>query len=162
MQLNREYLRSILFGLEDSLISVTGLIAGLSVGTDDRQVVLLGAIVAIIIEAASMGASEYLSDDAMAELEKLKRHSAQPFMSGLLLFVAYILAGLVPLLPVVFFNYPTSLTVGVIGALLCLGVIGILKARIVGSSIITSVTKIVMVGGLATALGVIVGLVLHL
>ena len=47
--IHQEYLRSTLFGIENSLISTVGLIAGMSVGVSDKNVVILGASVAISI-----------------------------------------------------------------------------------------------------------------
>ena len=44
---DKEYIRSILFGLEDSLISTTGLIAGISIGSNGGKVVLLAGTVAV-------------------------------------------------------------------------------------------------------------------
>src|SRR3989344_4796352 len=111
---NREYLRSTVFGVEDSLVSTTGLIAGLSVGSNDKEIVILGAVVAIVIEAVSMGAGEYLSDDAVQELDKLKTHRDNPLVSGALMFTSYLLAGFIPLLPVIFLEYPSSVLLAVI------------------------------------------------
>ena len=76
--IQKEYLRSVLFGIEDSLVSTTGLIAGLSVGAENKRIVVLGGLVAIVIESVSMAAGEYLSDDAVQELDKLKRHRDSP------------------------------------------------------------------------------------
>ncbi len=161
MAVNREYVRSILFGIEDSLVSTTGLIAGLTVGADDSRIVVLGATIAIVIEAVSMGASEYLSDDAVQELEKLKRHREKPLVSGVLMFVSYLLAGLVPLLPIVL-DLPLALWVSVGAALLGLFFLGYLKGRILGTRTWSGGLKMLIVGGLATALGVVVGLVFHI
>ena len=156
---NLEYLRSTIFGVEDSLVSTTGLIAGLSVGSDDKDVVLLGGIVAIVIEAVSMGAGEYLSDDAIQELEKLKRHRDKPLVSGTLMFTSYLLAGAIPLSPVIFFDYPTSLLLTVFFALSGLFLLGFIKGRLLHSHPWRSGTKILIVGGLATAIGLMVGLI---
>lgn len=60
-----QYIRTIIFAVEDSLVSTTGLIAGISVGTNNKAVVVVSGIVAIAVEAISMGASEYISDDAI-------------------------------------------------------------------------------------------------
>ncbi|MBI2285605.1 VIT1/CCC1 transporter family protein [Candidatus Saccharibacteria bacterium] len=159
---NVEYLRSTIFGIEDSLVSTTGLIAGLSVGSDNKDVVLLGGIVAIVIEAVSMGAGEYLSDDAVQELEKLKRHRDRPLVSGALMFTSYLLAGAIPLSPVVFFDYPTSLLLTMLFALSGLFLLGFIKGRLLRSHPWRSGTKILVVGGLATVLGLIVGLIFRL
>jgi VIT1/CCC1 family predicted Fe2+/Mn2+ transporter len=157
--INREYLRSVLFGIENSLISTVGLIAGISVGTTDKQVVVLGATVAIVIEAVAMGVGEYLSDDAVQELDKIKRHPDNPLFSGLFMMVSGSLAGLIPLIPVLFFDYPTSLFASIISALVALFLLGYIKGRVLNTNPFKGGFKILIVGGLATVVGVIVGLV---
>lgn len=155
---NREYLRGTIFGVEDSLVSTTGLIAGLSVGTADKNIVILGALVAIVIEAVSMGAGEYLSDDAVQEIDKLKRHRDKPAISGLLMFFSYLGAGLIPLFPVLLFEYPQSVWYSVAFALIGLFLLGYFKGALVHTSPLRGGLKILIVGGLATALGIAVGL----
>ena len=98
--INREYLRSVMFGVEDSLVSTTGLIAGISIGANNSHITLLAGIVAVTIEALSMGIGEYLSDDAVEELDKIKRHEDAPLKSGLLMFISYLCAGAIPLLEI--------------------------------------------------------------
>ncbi len=157
-KINKEYLRSTLFGIEDSLVSTTGLIAGLSVGSGSKSVVTLAGIVAIIVEAVSMGASEYISTDAMEEMDKLKRHSEKPaIVSGFLMMTSYILAGLVPLLPIIFFDQDKALTVSIVLALIGLAILGYVKGKLVKTSPLKSALKILFVGGLATFVGVVAG-----
>ncbi len=158
----REYLRSVIFGVEDSLVSTTGLIAGLSVGADNKRIVLLGGLVAIIVEAVSMGAGEYLSDDAVSELDKIKRHKERPLISGFLMLVSYFLAGMVPLLPVIFINYPKSLWFSVGLAFAGLFLLGYLKSKLLGTSALRGGFKILIIGGIATAFGVVVGSIFKL
>lgn len=158
-RIDREYLKSIIFGIEDSLVSTTGLIAGLSVGADNKQIVVLGGAVAIAIEAVSMGASEYLSDDAMQDLDKIKRHRDNPLVSGFLMLVSYLAAGLIPLIPVLLFDYPSSLYYSVIFALIGLFLLGYIKGKLTNVSPLRGGLKILIVGGLATGLGLLVGLI---
>lgn len=159
---NREYLRSIIFGIEDSLVSTTGLVAGISIGSASRSTVLLGGLVAVIVEAVSMGAGEYLSDDAVAELDKFKRPKGQSRTSGFLMFISYLSAGLVPLLPVVVADYPASVWYSVILALIGLFVLGFMKGKLLGTNPFRGGLKILVVGGLATAVGLVAGSVLQL
>ncbi|MBI4034618.1 VIT1/CCC1 transporter family protein [Candidatus Saccharibacteria bacterium] len=154
---NREYLRSVVFGIEDSLVSTTGLIAGISVASDNRQTVLLGGLIAIIVEAVSMGAGEYLSDDSISEFDKLKRHKDKPRVSGMLMLVSYFCAGLIPLAPVFITDYPTSLWYSVGLALIGLFALGYVKGRVLKTNPWRGGLKILFVGGLATAIGVLVG-----
>ena len=148
-----------MFGIEDSLVSTTGLIAGLSVGAENKRIVVLGGLVAIVIEAVSMGAGEYLSDDAVQELDKLKRHRDSPAASGLLMLVSYLLAGMIPLAPVLVFVYPTSLILSVIFALSGLFLLGYIKGRLLHSRPFRGGLKILVVGGLAAILGLGVGFI---
>lgn len=160
--INKEYLRSVIFGIEDSLVSTTGLIAGISVGSDNREFVILAGIVAVSIEAVSTGAGEYLSDDAVQELEKIKRYRDKPLVSGSLMLVAYFTAGLIPLSPVVFFSYPTSLFLGITFALAGLFLLGFVKGKIVHTDALKGAIKILAVGGLASAIGLIIGLLFRI
>ena len=156
---NEEYLRSILFGVEDSLVSTTGLIAGITIGSDNLRFVLLAGVVAIAIEAVSMGAGEYLSNDTLNDMEKTKRPKDNPFLSGALMFISYFLAGLIPLAPVLLFKFPSSLIISVFLALVSLFFLGYIKGKIIQVSPMRSGLKILFVGGLATFLGLLVGLV---
>lgn len=154
--INREYLRSVLFGIEDSLISTTGLIAGISVGADNNKVVVLGAVVSIVIEAVSMGVGEYLSDDAVQDLDKLKRPE-NSLVSGGLMFASNFSAGIIPLAPVLLFDYPTSLYLTISLALIALFLLGYIKGRLLGIHPLKGGIKILVIGGIATIIGVIVG-----
>lgn len=155
---NKEYLRSVLFGIEDSLISTTGLIAGISIGSDNKSFVLMAGLVAVAIEAVSMGAGEYLSDEAVQELDKVKRHRENPLLSGTLMISSYFAAGIIPLAPIIFFGFPLSLIVSLAFAFICLFLIGYIKGKAVKVKPYRSGLKILFVGGIATLLGLAVGL----
>lgn len=153
-----QYVRTIIFAVEDSLVSTTGLIAGISVGVNNKAVVIVSGIVAIAVEAISMGASQYISDDAIEQTVKT-RHNSQALKDGLLMLTSYFVAGLIPLLPVIFFAYPTSLYFSVLFALIGLVILGYVKSKVLRTNPFRGALKVVIVGGLATALGIIVGLV---
>jgi vacuolar iron transporter family protein len=159
---SKEYLRSIFFGIEDSLVSTAGLVTGIAVGSDNKDVVLLAGLVAITIEAVSMGVGEYLSDDALQDLNKLKKHKDNALLSGFLMFASYLLAGLIPLAPVALLPLPFSLVVGVILSLIGLFTLGYIKGKILHTSAFSGGIKILVVGGVATLLGLIVGLAFKL
>jgi VIT1/CCC1 family predicted Fe2+/Mn2+ transporter len=159
---NQEYLRSILFGFEDSLIATTGLIAGISIGSDNNKFVLLAVIVAISIEAVSMGVGEYLSDDTVVDFDKLKRNKENPLFSGLLMFASYLIAGMIPLLPTFFFPFPTSLILSIIFAFITFFLLGYFKGKLLHTSPVKGGLKILTVGGFATILGLIIGFVFRI
>ena len=155
MAINRHYLRSAVFGCEDSLVSTTGLIAGISVGAQHKDFVVLAAIVAIVIEAISMGAGEFLSDEADLELTHKKDYS--PLTGGAIMFIAYLISGLVPLTPVIVLPLSQALPAAIGAALVGLFLLGYAKGRLVKTSPWRSGLRILIVGGLATLAGLLLG-----
>lgn len=153
----KEYVRSMLFGIEDSLVSTTGLIAGVSAGSGNRATILLAAIVAVSIEALSMAAGEFLSDETAHEMDKVKRAKDSSYVSAGLMFVAYLTAGFIPILPVMLFPYPISILVSICSALVGLFVLGYAKGRVVKVDPTKSGLKILVIGGVTTLIGVAVG-----
>ncbi len=161
-RLSAEYVKSILFGVEDSLVSTTGLVAGIAAGAQNQHTVLLAGIVAVAIEAVSMGAGEYLSDDAVHELQPAAAPNTSALISGLLMFGSYLIAGFLPLWPIVVFAFPNSVTVSVSVAFMGLFALGFIKGRLLKTSPFRGGLKILIVGGVATLVGVAVGLLFRL
>ncbi|MBT4856633.1 hypothetical protein HON52_00395 [Candidatus Uhrbacteria bacterium] len=62
------FMREIVFGLEDSLVSTLGAVTGIAVGTGNRYVVILSGLVLIAVEALSMSAGSYLSSKSAREV----------------------------------------------------------------------------------------------
>ena len=56
-RIDSDYVRSSFFGIEDSLVSTTGLIAGVAVGSQNAKYVILAGLVGIAVEAVSFGLS---------------------------------------------------------------------------------------------------------
>lgn len=145
-----------MFGFNDALVSTTGVIVGVSTGTSNKEVVILAGVVTILVEALSMGSGQYLSAKSAHEL-KHSRSFRVPLISGVVMFVAYFLAGLVPLLPIIIFPIAYSREIAIAAALLALIVLGYAKGKIVGVSPIKSAVEIFIIGGCATVIGIIVG-----
>ena len=156
------YLRSTIFGLEDALVSTTGVVVGITAGGADKKFILLASLVTVAVEAISMGAGEYLSEESVEELEKSKHKQLRLIFGGLLMFVSYLFAGAVPVLPAVLLPkeqiIPASLTL----ALISLFTIGYLKGKFVNYNPLKSALEMLTIGGIATAVGVIVGLALKI
>jgi VIT1/CCC1 family predicted Fe2+/Mn2+ transporter len=155
-KLQKEYLQSAMFGFTDALVSTTGVIVGIATGTSNKEVVILVGSVTILVEAMSMGAGQFLSSESASQLSKRKA-SKIPFISGIIMFVSYFAAGLVPLLSVVVFPIEYSRNVAIIAALSCLLLIGYTKGKFVRVSPVRSALEVLVIGGLATAIGIIVG-----
>lgn len=155
-KLNEEYLQSAMFGINDALVSTTGVIVGVSTGVDSKQVVILAGVVTILVEALSMGSGQYLSSKSAHQLSN-KKDIKVPIYSGIIMFFAYFLAGLIPLLSIVLFPMSIARNVAIISALTALVALGYVKGKIVKVSPIKSALEVLIIGGVATIIGVIVG-----
>ncbi len=158
-KIEKEYLQSAMFGFNDALVSTTGVIVGIATGTNNKSVVILAGVVTILVEALSMGSGQYLSSKSAHQLDK-KETFRVPFISGIIMFWAYFAAGLVPLLPIVILPMSYARNIAIVAALIGLLVLGYAKGKIVDVSPIRSALEIFVIGGLATAIGIIVGNVL--
>lgn len=157
INIHEDYLRSIIFGFQDSLVSTTGVIAGVSAGTSNKELVLLAGLVTITVESLSMGAGQYMSEKSVHQMDKTGKHTDNLYIGGMLMALSYFLGGLVPLLPIIMFKLPISATISVVSALVGLFILGYLKAKIVKVNPIKSAIEILLLGGAATAIGLIVG-----
>ncbi len=155
----KEYLQSSIFGFNDALVSTTGVIVGVSTGTNDKSIVILAGVVTILVEALSMGAGQYSSSKSIHQLDKIDTFKV-PVISGAIMFISYFLGGLVPLLPILLFPMEYSRDVAIIASLVGLFVLGFYKGKIVKVSPLKSALEILIIGGIATAIGIIVGNIL--
>ena len=160
MRIEGDYLRSVIFGCEDGLVSTTGSVIGIAVGAGDKSIVVLAGLVVIAVEAISMGAGEFLSERAVHQLEPHKHHDS-PAKGGVLMFVSYIGAGLIPVLPYLLFSLTPAIFMSLGLALISLFLLGYVKGKLIGVASWRSGAEILVVGGLATAIGVVVGLLLR-
>jgi len=72
------YIRQLVFGFEDALVSTLGAITGIAGGSQDNFVVVLAGMVIIFVESLSMGVGAFLSSKSEREvveatLEKEKK-----------------------------------------------------------------------------------------
>lgn len=156
-----EYLRSSLFGFEDSLVSTTGMVVGISIGSQNIKFILLAAFVTIAVEAVSMAAGEFLSDEAVHELDKKQRND-NTIIASAVMFISYILGGLIPVIPVILLPLDQGIIGSVIAAFIGLFVLGFIKGKIVKVNRVKSALQMLVIGGIAAAIGVMVGLILRI
>ncbi len=157
LDIHEDYLRSVIFGFQDSLVSTTGVIAGVAAGTSNKELVILAGLVTITVESLSMGAGQYMSEKAVHQLDKGGKHTDNLYIVGILMFFSYFLGGLIPLLPIVLLQLPFSATISIVFALLGLFILGYLKAHIVKVNPFKSALEIFTLGGVATIIGLAVG-----
>lgn len=159
---NREkfamYVRNFVFGVEDSLVSTVGLLSGIASAGVERGTILLTGVILIFVEALSMAVGSYLSEYSAEEYMKHKEASFQhSFIGGVIMFFSYFFAGFIPLFPYVLAPRPMAFALSIIASLLALFALGVVSAKTVKRPFLRSAFRMLLLGGVAIAVGVIVG-----
>ena len=159
MKLKREYFKSFVFGVEDSLVSTVGLLSGVALAGVASSTVILTGIVLIFVEAFSMAAGEFLSEYETEEYQHQGTVSPRTSLTASgIMFASYLISGLIPLSPYLFFPTSYDALPYSIGAslvsLFCLGLIG---AHITKTSYIRHAIRMLCVGGAAILVGILAG-----
>ncbi len=110
------YAGSIVLGLNDALVELTGALAGLTLALQNTQLIALSGLITGIAAALSMAASEYLSTRS----EETEKH---PLKASLYTGVAYILTVTILILPyLILGNYYLCLAVALVSAVLIIAI----------------------------------------
>ncbi len=110
--LARHYVRDVVYGANDGVITTFAVVAGVTGGTLPPIAVLVLGVANLLADGLSMGVGNYLgirSDERVREAQQLPEQEAFPIRHGLATFVAFVAAGAVPLLPYVFSDVATNL-----------------------------------------------------
>lgn len=101
----RHYVRDLVYGANDGVITTFAVVAGVTGGTLPPVTVLVLGIANLLADGLSMGVGNYLgirSDERVREAQQLPEQEAFPMRHGLATFIAFVTAGAVPLAPYVF------------------------------------------------------------
>lgn len=152
------YLRNVIFGISDSLVSTVGLLAGIDVAGTTRQVILLTGIVYAFVEAFSMAVGSFLSEQSAEEYEvKGETSGGGPITAGVVMFISFILASFIPIVPYLIFGLGAALWCSIGFSLVALLIVGFVSARIVKVEMVPHALKMMLLGGAAIIIGVVVG-----
>jgi len=138
-------------------VSTTGVIVGVAAGSSNKELVILAGVVTITVESLSMGVGQYMSEKTVHQLDKTGKHTDNLYIGGGFMTLSYFLGGLIPLIPIMLFQLPYSLTLSILFALFGLFVLGFLKAHIVKVKPLKSALEILILGGVAILIGLVVG-----
>lgn len=153
---DKEYLRSFVFGCQDALVSTTGVVVGVSTAISDKKIIVLTAVITIVVEAFSMASGQYLSEKTIHDIPN-SRHKDNLIFGSVIMFSAYIIGGLVPILPVLLFSVSVASVLSILSSFLGLFVLGYIKAKLFFGNPTRSSIEMLLIGGLAVLMGVLVG-----
>ena len=146
------YVRNMIFGAEDSLVSTVGVVFGIATANPAKGLIVLSGLLVIAVEALSMGAGAYLSEISEQELDENKENDKIiPIIDGLVMFLSYFFAGFIPLSPYFFLEPNTAKYISILFSVAALFFLGYLPTRRIKSAV-----RMAVVAGLAILLGFLI------
>ncbi|MBI2098222.1 MAG: VIT1/CCC1 transporter family protein [Candidatus Wildermuthbacteria bacterium] len=96
------YIGALVYGANDGIVTTFAVVAGAAGALLSPGVIVILGFVNLIADGFSMGASNFLAIRAEREMAKQPRGLATPFQHGLVTFGAFVIAGIVPIIPYLF------------------------------------------------------------
>ncbi|MBI4089973.1 MAG: VIT1/CCC1 transporter family protein [Candidatus Kerfeldbacteria bacterium] len=152
------YIRNVLFGGEDSLVSTVGLLSGIAAAGSAQSAVILTGVVLIFVEALSMAVGSFLSENSAEEyLAKAEVPARDAVIGGVLMFFSYFLLGLIPLGPYLIFDVSTAFWFSIALSTAALFGLGLVSGTEFRVHPFKTALRMAVLGGSAIAIGVAVG-----
>lgn len=152
------YVRNFVFGSEDSLVSTVGLLSGIVSAGVARSDVITTGIILLFVEALSMAVGSYVSEDSAEEyLERKDVPVRNALVAGSIMFGSYFVCGFIPLGPYFFLDERPALIVSITASMVALGCLGYVSAHQSKVKSFPRVKRMMILGGLAIAIGVVLG-----
>jgi VIT1/CCC1 family predicted Fe2+/Mn2+ transporter len=158
VQVARHYVRELIYGANDGAITTFAVVAGVAGGGLPLRAVLIVGAANMLADGLSMAVGNYLSiraHESVLEAQGLAEEEAFPARHGAATFLAFVVAGVVPLVPYMIPGLPVDrfdLSIGL--TLLALFAVGASRALI-------GEVRWWLAGGEMAALGAIVAAVAY-
>lgn len=160
VELVRHYLRDLVYGANDGIITTFAVVTGVAgAALEPRTAVILG-LANLLADGFSMGASNFLSirsEEAVRATRGEPMQEPFPFRHGAATLGAFVVAGSVPLLPYVLAPPELRLGVAVVMTLATLFVVGALRALVTTLGWWRAGMEMLLVGSVAAAVSYAVG-----
>lgn len=98
----QHYIRDLVYGANDGIITTFAVVAGVAGGALSARAVLIVGAANLLADGLSMGVGNYLgirAEEGSRALQGLPEVEASPVKHGLATFLAFVIAGAVPLVP---------------------------------------------------------------
>ena len=95
-------IKNLTFGIEDSIISTSGVLLGVNAANLSRQEILITGFILVLVESLSMSYGTFISDEAFSKTEGTSKTTIDVFYYALVMFLSYFLIGMILLSPFYF------------------------------------------------------------
>jgi VIT1/CCC1 family predicted Fe2+/Mn2+ transporter len=159
-ELLRHYLRDLVYGANDGIITTFAVVSGVAGASLDARTVLILGAANLLADGFSMGASNYLSirsDEAVRDSRGEAISEPYPLRHGVATTAAFVVAGTIPLLPYVLVAPAQRFGVAVAATVATLFVVGALRSSVTALRWWKAGLEMLAVGALAAAVSYGVG-----
>jgi vacuolar iron transporter family protein len=159
------FLKAMVYGANDGIITTFAVVAGVAGAGLEARIVLILGVANLVADGFSMGVGDFLGERAEAALQKKRGEPIKPFlwMTGVLTFISFVIAGSLPLLPYLaqFLGFPLEtrhqLFVSIVSTASALFLVGALRTIVTGGKWWRNGFEVLSVGAVAATVAYILG-----
>jgi VIT1/CCC1 family predicted Fe2+/Mn2+ transporter len=158
--LAQHYLRDLVYGANDGIITTFAVVAGAKGAELQPRIVLILGFANLLGDGFSMGASNFLairSDEAVRSAKGLARLEPFPLRHALATFIAFFVAGTVPLVSYVFPLREAAFGAAVLLTMTTLFAVGAARTLVIDVPWYRGGLEMLLVGSLASGVAYAVG-----
>ena len=156
LQTARHYVRELVYGSNDGIITTFAVVAGVAGGGLSLRVVLIIGAANLVADGLSMAAGNYLSirsHESVLEAQELPEEEASPLRHAMATFLAFVVAGSIPLIPYMVGTWPLDRFASSVALTLAgMFVVGASRAVIANVRWWTAGFEMLALGGVVAAL----------
>lgn len=152
----RPFIKDLVFGLEDGLITPLGVVLGVATSGVSPSIVILAGLAATFSNAVSMAAGDYLSTEYMLEAYRARRVGRRAGRASAVMFIST-LAGVLVVAPFFFSRHPAATWSSLLIAVVGLFITGAAITRWTKRSWLKHGIEMVIVGLAAGFIGFLIG-----
>lgn len=160
---DRDYFLALLGGLEGGLATTTAIVVGLSITTEQRELIVTTAVISFMVQAFNSSVGRFSAEHTDDEIDHIEswRCYRKPAYNALLQFTSHIAVSLFVILPIVFMSDLFAAVVWTI--IITLGLlffIGLYKGVLLESHPARDGFELFLLGALVVSVGMIAGFIL--
>ncbi len=159
----RHYLRDLIYGAHDGIITTFAVVAGVTGAALEARTILILGFANLLADGISMGASNYLSirsDEAARAMDGAEVAEPFPLRHGAATFGAFVLAGSLPLVPYLFTTGPVGFWAASAATAFALFMIGALRSLVTRLRWWRAGLEVLAIGAAAAVVAYLVGYLL--
>ena len=162
------FIRDIVFGVHDALLTNIGIVTGFVAALQDTRLIILTVVIDVVISAFAMSFGTYLSRTSESDYLKgqltdedhqsVENVLANPVTAAVVMWITYVLTGMIPLLPFLFnLSATEALRVAIILSLLVFFGVGAFKGYATATSPWRGGLQFLAFGSVAAVIGYVIG-----